>query len=101
MEKLGTLESEVLSEEVLDGPNGPIVKTVIRTVPGMKLPRIVRPILRGKEVEFRDTRTFSLGRVGTFHVILRSNHHLMTAGVVHVTNLTPGSDNQTTTIDDS
>ena len=42
MEKLGTLESEVLSHEVVDGR----VKVVIRTVPGMKLPRIVRPILR-------------------------------------------------------
>jgi hypothetical protein len=30
------------------------------------------------------------GRVGTFHnVILQSKHHLMTAGMVHVTNLTP------------
>ena len=57
MEKLGTLESEVLSHEVVDGR----VKVVIRTVPGMKLPRIVRPILRGKEVEFVDTRTFAEG----------------------------------------
>ena len=54
MEKLGTLESEVLSHEVVDGR----VKVVVRTVPGMKLPRVVRPVLRGKEVEFVDTRTF-------------------------------------------
>ena len=55
MEKLGTLESEVLSHEVVDGR----VKVVVRTVPGMKLPRVVRPVLRGKEVEFVDTRTFA------------------------------------------
>ena len=41
MEKLGTLESEVLSHEVVDGR----VKVVVRTVPGMKLPRVVRPVL--------------------------------------------------------
>jgi 4-hydroxybenzoate polyprenyltransferase len=36
------------------------------------------------------------GRVGTFHhVILQSKHRLMTASIVHVTNLTPGSDNPT------
>jgi hypothetical protein len=54
MEKLGTLESEVVSHEVVDGR----VKVVVRTVPGVKLPRVVRPWLRGKEVEFVDTRTF-------------------------------------------
>jgi hypothetical protein len=33
------------------------------------------------------------GRVGTFHhVILQPKHQLMTASMVHVTNLTPGSD---------
>jgi hypothetical protein len=30
--------------------------------------------------------------VGTFHVILQSQHQLMTSGMVHVTNLAPGSD---------
>jgi hypothetical protein len=36
------------------------------------------------------------GRGGTaHHFILQSKHHLMTAGMVHVTNLTPGSDNPT------
>jgi hypothetical protein len=38
----------------------------------------------------------NLGRVGTFHHvtrILQSKHQLMTAGMVHVTNMTPGSDN--------
>jgi hypothetical protein len=34
-------------------------------------------------------------RVGTFHVILQSKHHLMTPSIVHVTNLIPGSDNPT------
>ena len=35
-----------------------------------------------------------IGRVGTFHhVSLQSKHQLMTASMVHVTNLTPGSDN--------
>jgi hypothetical protein len=34
------------------------------------------------------------GRVGTFyHIILQSKHQLMTASMVRVTNLTPGSDN--------
>jgi hypothetical protein len=34
------------------------------------------------------------GGLGTFHhVILQSKHHFMTASMVHVTNLTPGSDN--------
>jgi hypothetical protein len=34
------------------------------------------------------------GRAGTFqHVILQSKHQLMTAGMAHVTKLTPGSAN--------
>ena len=35
------------------------------------------------------------GRLGTFdHVILQSNHRLMTASIVHVTNLTPPGSNK-------
>ena len=36
-----------------------------------------------------------MGRVGTFHVILQSKQQLMTASMVHITNLTPGSENPT------
>ena len=40
------------------------MRQVVRTVPGIKLPRLVRPILRGKEVEFHDTRCYDVGRAG-------------------------------------
>jgi len=39
-------------------------------VPGIKLPRVVRPILRGKEVEFHDTRCYDVGRAGPHAVCL-------------------------------
>lgn len=60
MEKLGTLSSEVVSRTEVDGR----VTTVVKTQPGMKLPRVVRPVLGGKEVEFVDTRTFLARDVG-------------------------------------
>lgn len=61
MEKLGTLSSEVVSRTEVDGR----ITTVVKTLPGMKLPRVVRPVLRGKEVEFVDTRTFLATDVGS------------------------------------
>jgi hypothetical protein len=43
-----------------------------------------------------DSRLNTMNRVGTrHHVMLQSNHQLMTPGMVHVTNLTPGSDAST------
>ena len=92
MEKLGTLESEVLSHEVVDGR----VKVVIRTVPGMKLPRIVRPILRGKEVEFVDTRTFAEGAKNvlpftqTFQTVNNITERAVVTGTITIDEVSDG-----------
>lgn len=95
-EKLGTKETEVLSNELL--PDGR-VKVVTRQVPGIKLPRVVRPVLRGKEVEFRDTRTYVEAEKGkfpftqTFHTVNNITDRAVVEGTITVSH---AADGQTT-----
>ena len=78
---------EVLSNELL--PDGR-VKVVTRQVPGIKLPRVVRPVLRGKEVEFRDTRTYVEAEKGkfpftqTFHTVNNITDRAVVEGTITV-----------------
>ena len=92
-EKLGTKETEVLSNELL--PDGR-VKVVTRQVPGIKLPRVVRPVLRGKEVEFRDTRTYVEAEKGkfpftqTFHTVNNITDRAVVEGTITVSHAADG-----------
>ena len=92
-EKLGTKETEVLSNELL--PDGR-VKVVTRQVPGIKLPRVVRPVLRGKEVEFRDTRTYVEAERGkfpftqTFHTVNNITDRAVVEGTITVSHAADG-----------
>jgi hypothetical protein len=92
MRKLGTLESEIVSHTVRNGR----VEVVQRTVPGVKLPRIVRPIMRGKEVEFVDTRTFAEGAKGrlpftqTFQTVNNITERAKVTGTITISDATGG-----------
>jgi hypothetical protein len=72
---------------------------VTRQVPGIKLPRVVRPVLRGKEVEFRDTRTYVEAERGkfpftqTFHTVNNITDRAVVEGTITVSH---AADGQTT-----
>ncbi len=69
---------------------------VTRQVPGIKLPRVVRPVLRGKEVEFRDTRTYVEAEKGkfpftqTFHTVNNITDRAVVEGTITVSHAADG-----------
>jgi hypothetical protein len=69
---------------------------VTRQVPGIKLPRVVRPVLRGKEVEFRDTRTYVEAERGkfpftqTFHTVNNITDRAVVEGTITVSHAADG-----------
>ena len=69
---------------------------VTRQVPGIKLPRVVRPVLRGKEVEFRDTRTYVEAEKGkfpftqTFHTVNNITDRAVVEGTITVRHAVDG-----------
>jgi len=59
MERVGTRELEILSDDLDVATN--MRTQIMRTVPGIKLPRIVRGLVPNGKVEFVDTRRYEEG----------------------------------------
>ena len=75
-----------MSHEVVNG----VVKVVVRTVPGIQLPRVLKPVLRGKDVEFTDTRAYPLAAKGkfpfqqSFHTVNNITDRAQVKGVITI-----------------
>jgi hypothetical protein len=82
---------EMLSKRLIDGLSAQCANIQLNGDADARYPGNVNMSFAYVEGE-----SLLMGRVGTFHVILQSKHQLMTSSsIVHVTNLTPGSDNPT------
>lgn len=88
MRRVGTQELEILTDELDAGTNERTV--VIRTVPGIKLPRVVRGLVPNGKVEFVDTRRFKNGAEKTppfaqeFTTVNNITKHSIVRGVITV-----------------
>lgn len=97
MKRVGTKEAETLRTgiELVDlDKNGEKKEkrfvTVVRTVPGIKLPIVVKPLLKGGHVEFVDTRStspnafddFMKGKTKTHETIFRTVNNITKHAVV-------------------
>jgi len=106
MTRVGTQSAETLRtgiEEVDVNKKGMTEKrfvTVVRTVPGIKLPMVVKPLLKGGHVEFVDTRSTTPtafedlmnGRTETHETIFRTvnniTKHAVVDGVISIIPMT-------------
>ena len=97
MKRVGTKEAETLRTgvELVDlDKNGEEKEkrfvTVVRTVPGIKLPMVVKPLLKGGHVEFVDTRStspnalddFMKGKTKTHETMFRTKNNITKHAVV-------------------
>ena len=97
MKRVGTKEAETLRTgvELVDlDKNGEEKEkrfvTVVRTVPGIKLPMVVKPLLKGGRVEFVDTRStspnalddFMKGKTKTHETMFRTKNNITKHAVV-------------------
>lgn len=88
MRRVGTQELEILTDELDEATDERTV--VIRTVPGIRLPRIVRGLVPNGKVEFVDTRRFKNGAEKTppfaqeFTTVNNITKHSIVRGVITV-----------------
>ena len=92
MKRVGTKEAETLRtglELVNIDRNGEEKEerfvTVVRTVPGIKLPMVVKPLLKGGQVEFVDTRSTSPNAFDDFMKGKTKTHETMFRTVNNIT----------------
>ena len=92
MKRVGTKEAETLRTgvELVDlDKNGEEKEkrfvTVVRTVPGIKLPMVVKPLLKGGHVEFVDTRSTSPNALDDFMKGKTKTHETMFRTVNNIT----------------